>query len=39
VHFYDDVKLFLELLRNRVRQNRINSAKIKVAEAILEADY
>ena len=35
----DDAKLFLELLRNRVRQNRINSAKVQVAEAIQEADY
>jgi len=35
----DDAKLFLELLRNRVRQNKINSAKVKVAEAIQEADY
>ena len=34
-----DAKLFLELLRNRVRQNKINSAKVKVAEAIQEADY
>jgi hypothetical protein len=35
----DDAELFLELLRNRVRQNKINSAKVKVAEAIQEADY
>ena len=35
----DDAKLFLELLRNRVRQNKINSAKVKVSEAIQEADY
>ena len=35
----DDAELFLQLLRNRVRQNKINSAKVKVAEAIQEADY
>jgi hypothetical protein len=35
----DDAKIFLELLRNRVRQNKINSAKVKVAEATQEADY
>jgi hypothetical protein len=35
----DDAKIFLELIRNRVRRNKINSAKVKVAEAIQEADY
>jgi hypothetical protein len=35
----DDAEIFLQLLRNRVRQNKINSAKVKVAEAIQEADY
>ena len=35
----DDAEIFLQLLRNRVRQNKINSAKVKVSEAIQEADY
>lgn len=35
----DDAEIFLQLLRNRVRQNKTNSAKVKVAEAIQEADY
>jgi len=34
----DDAEIFLELLSNRVRQDKINSTKVKVAEALQEAD-
>jgi hypothetical protein len=34
----NDAEIFLELLSNRVRQDKINSTKVKVAEALQEAD-
>lgn len=34
----DDAEIFLELLSNRVRQYKINSTKVKVAEALQGAD-
>jgi hypothetical protein len=34
----DDAEIFLELLSNRVRQDKINSTKVKIAEALQEAD-